>query len=179
MGVRGLGAAWLAGACALAMPTPAAAQATDQAEAQVIVVSPLSLINVQGLNFGNIVPTGTAGQVRLWPDGSRTYTGGVVPVGSVHHEARFAGMGVYNQQVRIRLGANSIQITGPGTPMTVNNFEIGSTPNTVILGTGWSYFSLGSATGQYNFGLGGTLAVGANQTPGQYSGTFLLELQYQ
>lgn len=165
-------------AAAMALSAPAAAQETAQADAEAIIVTPLSFINVQGLNFGNILPTGTAGAVRVWPDGSRTYTGGVIPSGSSHHEARFGGMGVYQQLVRIRMGSNTIQITGPGAPMTVSQFEIGSTPNTVILNTGWQNFQLGSPTGMFNFGLGGSLGVGANQAPGIYSGTFTIDLEY-
>lgn len=150
-----------------------------------MVVTALSFLNVQGLNFGKILPSGTAGQVRILPDGSRTSTGGVTAFGTNYQEARFAGMGVYNQTVRIRLrpaGASTINLTrvgGGGAPMQVNNFEIGSTPNTVILTPNYQDFNLGSPTGQFNFGIGARLMVGANQAPGTYTGSFTLQLIYQ
>lgn len=172
---------FFAGAAALAMPAPARAE-TEQAQSQVVVVSALTFINVQGLRFGGILPSGTAGTVRILTDGSRITSGGVTGYGSSHQEARFAGMGVYNQTVRIRLQPNSTinltRVGGGGTPMQVNNFEISSTP-LIYLTNNYQNFVLGSPTGQYNFGIGGRLMVGANQLPGTYTGTFTLQLIYQ
>lgn len=179
---RALSAAFVAGA-ALALSAPAQA-GTAQTQTRIVVVSALSFFNVQGLKFGNILPSGTAGTVRILTDGSRVTTGGVTGYGSSHQEARFAGMGVYNQTVQIRLrpaGASTINLTrvgGGGTPMQVNNFEISSTP-LIYLTTSYQNFNLGSPTGQFNFGIGGRLMVGANQAPGTYTGTFQLQLIYQ
>ena len=61
--------------------------------------------------------------------------------------------------------------------MALTNFEIGSTP-TVILGPVPSFFRITSAFGNFNFPVGGTLAVGANQAAGTYSGTFSITLNY-
>ncbi len=61
--------------------------------------------------------------------------------------------------------------------MRVRNFEIGSTP-TAILSTTPLRFTITSALGNYNFPVGATLDVGANQTPGDYSGTFTVTLNY-
>jgi hypothetical protein len=63
--------------------------------------------------------------------------------------------------------------------MQVNNFEIASTPTTTVLTNSYQNFNLGSPTGQYNFGIGARLMVGANQAPGTYTGTFTLQLIYQ
>jgi hypothetical protein len=174
----------LAAGAALAFSAPAAAS-TDQAPSRAVVVRPLTFINVQALRFGDILPSNAQGFVRVLPDGSRTATGGVTLYGSTHQEARFAGMGVYNQTVRIRLRPagttfiNLNRVGGGGTAMRVDQFEIGSTPNTVILTANYQDFNLGSPTGQYNFGIGGQLRVNANQLPGTYTGTFTLELIYQ
>ena len=61
--------------------------------------------------------------------------------------------------------------------MRVRDFEIGSTP-TAILSTTPTRFTIASALGNYNFPVGATLEVGANQTPGDYSGTFTITLNY-
>ncbi len=151
---------------------------TNQGEAKTIVLRPLSFFRVQDLNFGNIIPGTTAGVVRILPDGTRTTTGGVRVVGSTHQPARFAGMGSFNQQVLISVSANSIQLTGPGAPMTVSQFEIGSAP-TVILSTTPLRFRINTTNGQFNFPVGARLAVGANQAPGVYTGTFAITLNYQ
>lgn len=169
---------------ALSCAMPAAAQQTqgptrtNQGEAKSIVLRQLSFFRVQDLDFGNIIPGPTAGVVRILPDGTRTTTGGVQAIGSTHQPARFAGMGSRNQQVLISVSANAIQLTGPGAPMTVSQFEIGSSP-TVILSTTPVRFRITTANGQFNFPIGARLAVGANQADGVYSGTFAVTLNYQ
>jgi hypothetical protein len=177
-------------ACALAAATglfasaPAQAQQTqgptrtNQAEAKSIVLRQLSFFRVQDLDFGDIIPGPTAGVVRILPDGTRTVTGGVQVAGSTHQPARFAGMGSRNQQVLISVSANTIQLTGPGAPMTLSQFEIGSSPS-VILSTTPTRFRINTTNGQFNFPVGARLAVGANQADGVYSGTFAITLNYQ
>lgn len=166
------------------MAQPAVAQSTQgptrtrAGEAKIIVLRQLSFFRVQDLDFGDIIPGPTAGVVRILPDGTRTVTGGVSVVGSTHQPARFAGLGSYNQQVLISVSSNTIQLTGPGAPMTLSQFEIGSTP-TAIITTTPTRFRITSTNGQFNFPIGARLAVGANQAAGTYSGTFAITLNYQ
>lgn len=173
----------LRGVAACALPAaaftaaPAHAQAAADGEADAIVLRPLSFFKVNDLDFGDIIASGTAGTVRLYPDGSRTATGGATLAGNDGEPARFAGLGSYNRQVSISLGSNSIWITGPGQRMRVRNFEIGSTP-TAILSTAPTRFRIASPLGNYNFPVGATLDVNANQAPGDYSGTFTITLNY-
>lgn len=156
---------------------PALAQSSAQGEAEAIVLRPLSFFKVNDLDFGDIIPSASAGTVTIEPDGSRNRTGGVTLAGDGGEPARFAGLGSFNRQVNISLGSNSIWLTGPGTRMRVRNFEIGSTP-TAILSTSPRRFRISSPLGNYNFPVGATLEVGANQTPGDYSGTFTITLNY-
>lgn len=176
---------WLCAALMLlcGIAAPASAQQTQgatgnrTAEGKAIVLRQLSFFRVQDLDFGNILASTTAGTVRLFPDGTRTKTGTITLVGNSQQPARFAGLGTFNRQVSIAISSNTIQLTGPGAPMTVSNFEIGSTP-TAILTTTPLLFRIGSANGQFNFPVGATLAVGANQAPGVYSGSFTITLNY-
>jgi hypothetical protein len=156
---------------------PALAQGSAQGEAEAIVLRPLSFFKVSDLDFGDIIPSATAGTVTIEPDGTRTRTGGVALAGGGGEPARFAGLGSFNRQVNISLGSNSIWITGPGVRMRVRDFEIGSTP-TAMLSTAPTRFRITSTLGNYNFPVGGTLEVGANQAPGDYSGTFTITLNY-
>ncbi|WP_431562783.1 DUF4402 domain-containing protein [Sphingopyxis sp.] len=160
-----------------AAASPALAQGSAQSEAEAIVLRPLSFFKVNDLDFGSIIASGTSGTVRLAPDGTRSRTGGVTLAGGGGEPARFAGLGTPNRQVNISLGSNSIWITGPGVRMRVRDFEIGSTP-TAILSTSPTRFRITSPLGNYNFPVGGTLEVGANQAPGDYSGTFTITLNY-
>ena len=157
--------------------SPALAQASAEGQADAIVLRPLSFFKVDDLDFGSIIASATAGTVRIAPDGTRTRTGGATLAGNDSQPARFAGLGTPNRQVNISLGANSIWITGPGTRMRVRDFEIGSTPS-AILSTGPTRFRITSALGNYNFPIGATLEVGANQAPGDYSGSFTVTLDY-
>jgi hypothetical protein len=152
-----------------------AAPATATSKA--IVLRPLSFFRVQDMHMGDIIPGTLGGTVRLYPNGTRTATGTIVLVGTSHQPARFAGLGTQNEQVSILLAANTIQLTGPGAPMTLSLFEIGSTP-TAILSTNASFFTISSALGNFNFPVGASLAVGPSQAPGTYSGTFSITLNY-
>lgn len=169
--------ALLACAAALVVSTPASAQATATAQSRAVIVRPLSFFRVQDLNFGAIIPGVTAGTVTIVPDGTRTSTGGVTPVSTGYQPARFAGDGDPNQTVRIRMLPSSIQINGPGAPMTVDQFTIGSTPPTVLT-TGWQNFTLTGVSGIFNFPVGARLQVNANQAAGTYTGTFTITLEY-
>jgi len=171
--------ALLASAVATTVSAPASAGVNATAPSQAVIVRPLSFFKVQDLLFGSIVRGATAGTVTIVPDGTRTSTGGVTLVGTGYQPARFAGDGDPGQTVRIRMNTPTITITGPGAPMTVDTFTIGSTPTNTVLGAGWDNFTLGGAGGVFNFPLGARLQVAANQAPGTYSGTFSIELQYQ
>lgn len=164
---------------ALALSAPAVAQPVNQSgRAETVVLRQLSFVRVDDLHFGQIIPGPTAGVVRIQPNGVRTATGGVTLAGSTHQAARFAGFGSFNQQVLISMGANTIQLTGPGAPMTVSQWEIGSTP-TAILSVTPTRFRIASPSGIFSFPLGARLNVNANQAPGNYSGTFTITLNYQ
>lgn len=174
-------AKWLTGSAAciaamLAAVNPACAE-TIAADAQIAVVRPLEFIRVEMLHFGSVVRGTTAGTVTIAPDGTRTKTGGPTLVGSGYQAAEFAGMGTYNQQVDISLGANQIFVTGPGTQMRVHTFIIGSTP-TAQLTTTPRRFRISATNGIFEFPVGATLDVGANQAPGTYTGTWTITLNY-
>ncbi len=175
-------AKWLAGSAVATMAMLAAATPVhaDQAtaDAQIAIVRPLEFIRVENLDFGRVIRGSTAGTVTIAPDGTRTRTGGVTLIGTDFQPAEFAGMGTNNQRVDISLGANSIFVTGPGAPMRVRTFVIGSTP-TAILTTTPLRFRINSPTGIFIFPVGATLEVGANQVPGTYSGTWTVTLNYQ
>jgi hypothetical protein len=170
--------------CGLAAAQPAAAQAwdqgtdTDDAQARAIVVTRNSFFKVDDLNFGDIVAGTTASVIRITPAGVRSRpSGNATLVGTGHRVARFAGQGRRNQLVLISITQASIQITGPGAPMTVSQFEIGSTP-TAILTVAPVSFTITSTTGVFNFPVGARLNVGANQAGGTYTGQFEINLDY-
>lgn len=158
---------------------PTAAQAgTYAGDAQIEMVTPLSFIRYENLNFGQVIPANVAGTVTISPTNVRTASNGIVLIGSDYQVARFAGMGAQNQRVRIRITPVTILLTGPGPAMTVTNFTIGPNPALQQIGTSPNY-RIQPANGIFWFTVGGTLNVGAAQPGGAYSGTFTATLDYQ
>lgn len=172
----------LAALWGLMATAPAHAQAarpvSDDAEARAIIVTQNSFFLVQDLHFGDIIAGTQASTIRLFPDGTRTrLNGNATLVGNSHQPARFAGKGRRNQLVLISITDNTIQLTGPGAPMNVNLFEIGSTPTALLTATPIS-FRITSTNGIFNFPVGARLTVNANQARGLYTGTFEINLDY-
>jgi hypothetical protein len=181
--LRALCAALLFGLLAL-LSAPASAQASnstdsEDTEARAVIVTRNSFFVVQDLHFGDFLAGNTATSlVRLQPNGTRTRTSGnAVLLGNNHQVARFAGQGRRNQIVLISIDATPIFLTGPGAPMRVDQFEIGSTP-TAILTTTPASFTITSPTGVFNFPVGARLRINANQAPGIYNGQFTINLDY-
>lgn len=159
---------------------PAAYAATRGANAKTVVVSRLSFINAEELEFGTLLAGTTAGTVIVSPAGVRTKTGGVTLVGGLVQPARFAGRGSINQTVLISLptATSTLRRVGGTETMTLDQLTIGSTP-TAVLTTRPQAFRITSPTGIFNFPIGGRLSVNANQVPGDYVGTFAVTLNYQ
>ncbi|HEV7233395.1 MAG TPA: DUF4402 domain-containing protein [Sphingorhabdus sp.] len=162
---------------AVGLAAPAHAD-SEVANAEITIVRPLSFVIDDNLDFGNVIRGTTAGTVTVAPNGARTSTGGVtLAAGGGHKAASFAGQGSNNQRVDVSLGSNSIIINGPGAPMRVHTFVIGSTP-TAVLTTTPRRFRINSPSGVFNFPIGATLDVGANQAPGKYTGNWTITLNY-
>lgn len=162
-----------------AVQVQAQERAVTAARAEAIVVTRLSLIKTEDLEFGKIIAGNTAGTVRITPAGVRTATGGVRLANGDSHPAAFSGYGYRNQNVGIWLSSSPIRLTRVGgiERMTIDTFVIGSTPQATIT-TSPSSFRIASADGMFAFPLGATLRVGARQVPGVYRGSFTLMIQY-
>lgn len=174
-GLRVLGT--IAVIAAAIVATPAMAD-TEIATAEITVVRPLSFVIDDNLDFGNVIRGTTAGTVTVAPGGARTSTGGVILAnGGGHKPASFAGRGTDGQRVDVSLGAGSTLLVGPGLPMRVHTFVLGSTP-TAVLTTTPQRFRINSPTGVFAFPVGATLDVAANQAPGKYTGTWTITLNY-
>lgn len=167
-------------------PAPAMAQNSDSAagELQVAVLAPGSIEHLDDMNFGTIAQPFGGGTVVIAPSGTPgcAVTNGLVHSGGCR-AARFAIRGKRNDRVRIREVNNGIvTLNGPGTAtMTVTNLTIGTANMSVAPGgNGWNLgnYRIDAPSGLTDFYLGGTLNVGAAQTPGVYTGTILIQIQF-
>ena len=162
----------LSTAAVLSLAAPAAVSAAPVAKpatGSVALLSPLTVLKWADLDFGTLVVT-AAGTAVIDPlTGARTATGGVVPAGTNAHAAKFIATGNRNSVVNIRLPKNPITVKRVGgmQTMTVSNWTLDGNTNRKVSP---------SQTG--DFAVGATLTVGANQTPGLYTGTFSVTVQY-
>lgn len=132
--------------CAGGIFVSASARASeeDSATAQVGILTALSLIAEEDMDFGKIAPTPARGTVVMPASSapSCTTTGGLVHTGACQ-TARFAGYGVLNQVVRIKLPPSGrITLVGPGTSMLIDNLAIGAPPASPMSGMGWASYAI-------------------------------------
>ena len=162
------------GAAALLVAAPSqlpAALPVTNAQAETVVLRPLTLINRDGLDFGTLLPAATAGTATVNPftGAVTTTTGGVSTVQSGSSAARFVGAGSRRAPVIIRLPRNPITLTRSGgtETMAVSNWTLDGQRTRHI-----------GANEAFEFKVGAELAVGANQAEGTYVGSFEVTVQY-
>jgi hypothetical protein len=153
-------------AAAPAAAAPVAAATPAPATAQLIYPTSVRLLN--NLNFGNLTVTG-AGTVVVSPTDVITTTGGVLSAGGNPYSAMFEAVAPIKSVVHIRAPNKAITVTRVGgtETMTVDTWTISGTGTRNVV-----------AKELFQFNVGGTLHVGANQVEGVYVGTFTVDIQY-
>jgi hypothetical protein len=172
-------------ATALGFTASAAQAGTASLQTQVNILTPLSMVKTADMDFGNVVRPSAAGTVVLTPTttASCTTTGGLIRSGTCR-AATFMGFGATNQIVRIRFNGSTVTLAnGLGQTMTVTNRTADGTPALNYLSgnvnsNGNVRYRIVSASGIFDYRVGGTLNVAANQAMGTYSGTFNVTLEY-
>jgi hypothetical protein len=139
------------------------------ATATVVIAPPASVRKIEDLNFASLIVNG-AGTAIVDPntDGMTT-TGGVLYATGLHYAALFEVVSPAKSVVIIRIPRGPITITRVGgtETMTVSNWTMsGDSRRTVV------------AQEPFEFKVGGTLFVNANQFEGLYVGTFDVEVQH-
>ena len=165
----------LAATFAVTAPTYAGTRAGN---AKTTVIRPVSFVINGNLDFGTVIGGTTAGTVTILNNGQRSRTGGVTLAnGGGHKPATCSGQATANQWIKVSVGGSSISLTGPGEPMRVRNFVIGTAGGTTLGNapmTIWNHYP----NGIFGFNVGATLDVGANQAPGKYTGTWSITINY-
>lgn len=184
--IRAVCAALVLALLALHAPAAQAQVATAQGSATAAIVTPLTLIKTQDLDFGRIVARPTPGTVTVDVNtGACTMTGITIHQGACQF-AEFAGMGTRRMTVRFQI-PTTVTLTGPaGATMLVDTMTLGTQPGLTFLGgngnglgNGNRRYSIDANSGIFTFRVAGRLNVGANQRAGVYSGNFNVTVQYQ
>ena len=159
---------------ASAVSAPAAAVTpAQQADADALILVPLTLVKIDDLSFGTVAPSTTSlGVVSInATTGARTVFGGVTGVPSdPGNRAYFAGAGTPNQLVIIT------HTTPLELVSTTNNSD-----TIQVLGLtldGPPVRTISPVTRAYFFRMGGTIMLNANQPEGLYQATFDVTANY-
>jgi hypothetical protein len=164
-------------AATAAFASPAGAQIvsyTETTDVRGTILQPLTLTEIDDLDFGTILASGVAGSVTIDEDtGNRTVVGGVAEVPlDPGHRAEFIGAGPAGGQVDLTLVPPAFLYNVANDPLTVTSMTldggVGLTDSRVIDGSG-----------AFSVGVGGTFAIAAGQPNGVYTGTFDLTAEYQ
>ncbi len=168
-------ALFLAAAAAMLAPGVAiAAPSQVSGFSQANVVIPAAVVPLTSLRFGQFIRPTAAGTVVISAAGAASATGGltsnigIAQVGTGRGAGSFSLAGTANRFILVALPA-SMTITSGAQSMTVNAF----TNNTVIFGLAQL-----DATGHFILRVGATLNVAANQTVGNYTGTYNVTVTY-
>lgn len=153
-------------AVALSAGTAHAASATGQAKARIL--RQITLTNTSDLQFATIISGATASTVVVSTAGAATCGPTLVCTGTTT-AANFDIQGTNNAVVLVG-GDASVTLTG----------SLGGTMGaTLDYSTNSLTLTQGPGTVGGSFQVGGTLNVGANQTSGDYTGTFNVTADYQ
>lgn len=148
---------------------PGQALAQDTADSSAVVLQPLELVNLSDLEFGSIVAGDTAGTVTIAAtDDSRTLSGGLVGGSRDGAAARFLTFGGPLQFIFVSRGPLPV-LTRDGGTETMNVSSL------ILNGPTFRFLD---AAGVLDLRVGGTLQVNADQAPGNYRGTFQINVTY-
>lgn len=149
------------------LTSSAARAATSSSAIGATILTPITLSNTAGLEFGEIGISASAGTVAVSTAGVRTSTGGVTLAGLVSPTgASFHVVGAPGSTYTVTLPTSAAIVLGAGA-MTLDTFV--SSPHT----TGTL-----SGAGADTLVVGATLHVGASQAAGHYAGSFAVTIAY-
>ncbi len=126
----------------------------------------ITLVNNGGLDFGKVLPYGSAGNVTVYSNGTSAAVNAFISDATNLRASSWAVTGIPGAPYAVTM-PTSVVISNGTENMTVNNFGR-SGPGQLTL----------DAAGNGSFNVGARLNVGANQPVGVYAGTFNVTVSY-
>ena len=158
-------AALLAPALAHAAPVAPNRNATATVE----IATSATVRKIEDLNFAMLTVT-TAGTAVINPNtDTMTTTGGVIHAGGTPYAALFQAISPIKNNVHIRIPKVATVLTRVGgtETMIVDTWTLSGSDKRIII-----------IREPFEFKVGGTLRVNANQVEGTYVGTFTVDVQF-
>lgn len=147
--------------------TSTAHAASVDADAGAKIVAPLQISSSVALYFGTIAPSLTAADnVVVSPAGAKTCGAELTCLTDDHTAAVFNVTGAEDASYTIELPTSIAITNGAGAEMEVSDFLGSKSSGTLVAGSD-------------AFTVGGKLDVDANQATGEYTGTFVVAVNYQ
>ena len=152
----------------LGLSANAAAQTASSTINVEIESRAITLVNNGGLDFGKVLPYGSAGTVTVYNNGTSAASNAFISDRTSIRASSWAVTGIPGAPYGVTL-PSSVVISNGTVNMTVNAFERSGSPFTSL--------TL-DAAGNGSFTVGARLNVGANQPVGVYAGTFNVTVSY-
>ena len=151
------------GALALVLGTQVAFATTERGRASATVVPAILVTEAVPMSFAAVAPPPSGGTIVLTTAGTIRSSRGFVFRGTLAPGA-FNARGAPHHPASVSFSATNL-VTGPGHAMRLGAFTNNAAP-------------VFDATAKLNFVVGATLVVNRNQTPGQYTGTYAVIVNY-
>ena len=146
----------------------AADSATGTAQVEVVKAFSIEHVNGKSLNFGRLFAK--AGTITIAPNGTVTDTNKIALSGNTTSADEFEITGPAGQTATVDLDGTSVTLNGAGTA---------SGKTLTVTGLTLSGASVTPADDNpVKVTVGGSLTVAADTTPGQYSGTYTVNIAY-
>jgi hypothetical protein len=133
------------------------------------VILPAQIIKLYDMDFGFVTVTSAGTAIVDSNTGNVTTTGGVLFAGGLPHAAQFEAVSPSKTVVHIRLPKKAVTLTRSGgtETMTVDTWSLNGVDTRNVV-----------AHETFDFAIGATLHVAANQAEGTYNGTFDVTIDY-
>ena len=134
------------------------------------IISPLSITQNNGLEFGTIATSGTAGTVTIAAQEALNLTWSNVsvikPTDAARKSGKFTVTGLSGSTYKLTVPESATIANGANSMSIALTKSAPSTGNTLTGGTS-------------SFYVGGTLSVGATQATGNYTGSYTVTVAYE
>lgn len=155
-------------ASAVAFSGAANAAATAQASANAEILTTISVVKDQDMDFGQVAVNGPATLVISADESSPAACPANLVCAGARVPAKFTISGTSGVGVTASVQQASVSLTSGANTMTLNNFTV-FFPNGNTL----------NGTGDAQVNVGGSLGVSGTQAAGLYTGTFDVVVEYQ
>ena len=152
-----------AGALALVLGTPVALATTERGRASATIVQGIVVTEAVPMSFAAVAPPPSGGAIVLSTAGTIKSSGGFAFRGTPAPGA-FNARGLPHHPTSVSFSTGNL-VTGPGPAMRLGAFTNNAAPNF-------------DGTANLNFAVGATLVINPNQTPGQYTGTYAVTVNF-